>query len=122
MFASSRLGWGGYDLFLLDIETRRVKQITKLAHLGLSASFPDVSPDGRWIVFTASKVGADDPNNIYIVDITGENLRRLTGSPFSEYKPCWSPVPIGMWVNPLGKLLTLWGILKIRFRNPKERR
>lgn len=119
VFVSSRLGWGGYDLFLLDVETRRVKQVTKLAHLGLSARCPDVSPDGRWIIFIAGKVGVDDPLNIYVVDITGKSLRRLTESPFSEFKPCWSPVPIGMGMKPSNKLLTLWGMLKMGLLNPK---
>lgn len=50
---------------------------------------PALSPDGRRIAF----VKRDD---IYVMSVTGSNVRRLTFSPSTENAPTWSPD--GRWI------------------------
>ena len=52
------------------------------------------SPDGKRIAFTIRipKV----MNDIYVIDITGDNLRRLTDHPWQDLEPAWSPD--GQWI------------------------
>ena len=44
---------------------------------------PDLSPDGRRIAFVAH-------GNIYVMNVGGSGLRRLTSSPANEAAPAWS--------------------------------
>ena len=52
------------------------------------------SPDGKRIAFTIRipKV----MNDIYVIDITGENFQRLTDHPWQDLYPAWSPD--GQWI------------------------
>jgi len=50
---------------------------------------PDWSPTGSQIVFSAV---VDDRRHIYVVNVDGTNLRRLTQTEdFDEWAPAWSP-------------------------------
>jgi len=51
---------------------------------------PFVSPDGTKIVFS-SQVEAANEGDIYVMDIDGGNLRRLTNTVALNYAPSWSP-------------------------------
>jgi Tol biopolymer transport system component len=42
----------------------------------------------KWIAFNSSNAGNQD---IYIIDTSGENLTRVTGSSAHEFYPSWSP-------------------------------
>lgn len=63
------------------------------ARLNLSA-YPavDRDPDGHpqqpWVVFTSTR---DNNPNLYVVDREGNNLTRVTDSPYPERQPRWSP-------------------------------
>jgi Tol biopolymer transport system component len=74
------------DLSLVDVETGAVRRLTR----GARAYDPDVSPDGRTIVF-ARKMG--DRSELHTVSLDGEGLRPLTASaPGVEWSgPRWSP-------------------------------
>ncbi|HVO13139.1 MAG TPA: BamA/TamA family outer membrane protein [Vicinamibacteria bacterium] len=61
------------DLSAVDPATGRVRRLTR----GLRAYDPDVSPDGRTIVF-ARKLG--DRSDLFTVGLDGRGLRRLTRS------------------------------------------
>ena len=52
------------------------------------------SPDGKKIAFTIRIPGV--LNDIYVIDITGDNLRRLTNHPWQDLYPAWSPD--GRWI------------------------
>ena len=52
------------------------------------------SPDGKKIAFTIRVPGV--LNDIYVIDITGDNLRRLTNHPWQDLYPAWSPD--GRWI------------------------
>jgi TolB protein len=54
---------------------------------GLNGS-PAVSPDGRRVAMILSKGGSPD---LYVADVDGSNLKRLTTTKEAESSPCWSP-------------------------------
>lgn len=49
---------------------------------------PAWSPDGRALVFTGMTRGLTD---LFVYDLAGSALRRLTNDPFAELTPSWSP-------------------------------
>jgi Tol biopolymer transport system component len=57
--------------------------------LNLPDDHPALSPDGRQIVFTSNRA---DPNNwdLYIMNVNGSNVRRLTFSPGLDIEPVFS--------------------------------
>jgi len=58
-----------------------------------NVSDPQISPDGRMVAFTVtSYIMHKGQNNseIYIMDIKGGHLRRMTDNPAADYQPRWS--------------------------------
>jgi Tol biopolymer transport system component len=55
---------------------------------GRGASQPAWSPDGRKIAFVADRDGGDD---VFVVNVDGSGLRKLTRSPADDGAPVWSP-------------------------------
>ena len=49
---------------------------------------PAFSPDGRQIAFNSNR---DNNNDIYVVNVDGTGLRRLTNNPAIDTSPTWSP-------------------------------
>jgi TolB protein len=49
---------------------------------------PVFSPDGKQIAFMS---GRDGNTEIYVMNVDGSNLRRLTNHPLSDSTPTWSP-------------------------------
>lgn len=77
---------GGDDLYLIDLLTYTIRNITQDNGRDANASW---SPDGRWITFESTATGSWD---IYMVDASGENRRRLTnGRRYNNRLPSWSP-------------------------------
>ncbi|HEU5122517.1 MAG TPA: hypothetical protein VFW05_00480 [Verrucomicrobiae bacterium] len=60
---------------------------TKVAYYGGSSISPAVSPDGKHVAMILSKSGSPD---VYISDLNGSNLKRLTSTREAESSPCWS--------------------------------
>ena len=56
---------------------------------------PVVAPDGRKVAFASDRGGADF--EIYTVDVSSGELKRLTDNAVSDRDPVWSP--IGEWIN-----------------------
>ena len=54
---------------------------------GLNTS-PTVSPNGRRVAMILSKAGSPD---VFVSDLDGSNLKRLTETREDESSPCWSP-------------------------------
>jgi TolB protein len=57
---------------------------------------PDISPDGTRIVFYSTRDTAEFPNperdsELYVMDLSGQAVRRLTDNAASDYAPAWSP-------------------------------
>jgi eukaryotic-like serine/threonine-protein kinase len=52
---------------------------------------PSISPDGNWVAYESWPDGRN--HDIYIMDINGENRRRLTSDPGFDFNPAWKPRP-----------------------------
>ena len=80
-------------LLLVSIDGLKRKEIQWGRPQG-AVNMADWSPDGKRIAFTIRipKV----MNDIYVIDITGDNFRRLTDHPGQDLEPAWSPD--GKWI------------------------
>jgi TolB protein len=76
---------GNLDVFLLDVATAQVRNLT--AHDGLDFGF-SWSPDGTRLAFMSNRDGNDE---IYVTDVDGEGLTRLTENAVRDVAPSWSP-------------------------------
>ncbi len=65
------------DIYLYDLQNRRLLDLPGLNSLDTIASDPDVSNDGRYIVLAGSRQGQSD---IYLYDRDTRQLRNLTAS------------------------------------------
>lgn len=75
-----------HDLYIYDFKTEKTKRLT----FGLRANNPNVSPDGKKIVFLFQK---DGTTNIGTVNIDGKDFKQLTFFNNGEqvYNPKFSP-------------------------------
>jgi Tol biopolymer transport system component len=63
-----------FDLRAVEVKTGRVRRLSR----GLRAREPDVSPDGRTVVFVRKM---EDRSELHLVGLDGSGLRPLTSSP-----------------------------------------
>jgi TolB protein len=95
-FVSTR-GSGAANLWLLDLTTKKYKQLTS----GQSGNFrPAWSPDGAWIAFSSDRDATPglypgqwemlQSTGIYLVHPDGTGLRRLTKTGGVAGSPAWS--------------------------------
>lgn len=81
---------GSFEVVSLNLETWIDTQLTS----DLSENtYPQASPDGRWIAFQSDRDGDFD---IYISNIVGGQLRKLTSNDVWDRLPAWSPD--GEWI------------------------
>ena len=75
----------GRDLYIATTGGSGTQPVTAGGH---NDQFPAFSPDGKQIVFHRA-----DDTDLYVVDVDGSDLRRLTtdGATQAEYEPEWSP-------------------------------
>jgi len=71
-------------IIVMDAEGSGARQIVA----GSTETNPEASPDGRQVAFMSQRDGNWE---VYVVDIDGSNLRRLTDSPANDGLPTWSP-------------------------------
>jgi Tol biopolymer transport system component len=92
---------GNADIFIIPFRPQKTQNISKainLTHDPGGDFRPSFSPDGKMIAFSSDRdtPPTGDPaarrreGEIYIMDIHGRNLRRLTNSPFWDGSPVWS--------------------------------
>ena len=63
-------------------------------------SDPQVSPDGKWIVFVLRKTDLKankGRTDLWLVNVDGTKLRRLTSHPENDSNPRWSPDSKSIW-------------------------
>ena len=63
-------------------------------------SDPQVSPDGRWIVFDKKVIDLEENkgrSDLWLVGVDGEGLRRLTSHPAGSTNPRWAPDGKTIW-------------------------
>ena len=87
-------------LLLVDIDGLQQREIHWEGPQGVTGKAACWSPDGKRLAFTIRILGMRNipgvPNDIYVVDINGENLQQLTAHPASDRHPAWSPN--GQWI------------------------
>ena len=74
------------DLLVIDVRRNRVARRIEIPLAGITN--PAFSPDGRQIVFSGLDGGLSD---LFIVNIDGSGLRRLTHDKYADLNPVWSP-------------------------------
>ncbi len=75
---------GNYDIYVMDVATRRLVELTRDAARN---ERPSWAPDGRHIVFESTRTGA---RQIWSMLADGSNARQLTTQGHNE-SPNWSP-------------------------------
>lgn len=83
-FVSNRSG--NPQVYILNLDTNESRRLTKLNW----TDTPQWSPSGEWIVF-AGRAASNHPIDIFLVDITGGQLRQLTSDSGDNEDPSWSP-------------------------------
>jgi TolB protein len=77
---------GKSAIYLYSVTSKKLTRLTE--HRSIDTS-PCFSPDGKEIVFTSDR-DADGGEQIYIMDIHGGNLRRVTFARGKYSQPVWS--------------------------------
>ncbi|MBQ2313211.1 MAG: PD40 domain-containing protein [Elusimicrobiaceae bacterium] len=83
-FVSNRAG--NPQIYIMNLETRETRRLTKFNW----TDSPQWSPNGDWIAFSGRQA-ANHPIDIFLVDITGGQIRQLTADSGSNEDPWWSP-------------------------------
>jgi TolB protein len=82
---TARLEAGGFDIAILDLATRQVRQITQGRG---SCEYPAWAPNGRHLVFACNRGGRWE---ITIADREGRSLQTLATGPGNNAQPDWGP-------------------------------
>ncbi len=83
-FVSNRAG--NPQIYIMNLETKQTRRLTRFNW----TDSPQWSPNGDWIAF-AGRQDAKHPIDIFLVDITGGQIRQLTADSGSNEDPWWSP-------------------------------
>ena len=74
----------GFNVFTLNLKTNQVHQLTS----GGNNEDPWFSPDGRYLVFSSTRVGKPA---LFLADTSGQHQVQLTKSGGDDSSPSWSP-------------------------------
>ncbi len=77
---------GNPQIYVLDLTTKQTRRLTKFNW----TDTPQWSPSGDWIVF-AGRQAPNHPIDLFLVDITGSQIRQLTADSGNNEDPFWSP-------------------------------
>ncbi len=87
--------------------------LTQLTVNDWQDEFPRVSPDGKWVAFSANRYGNYD---LFVMALDGSKTKRLTASPQDEGELAW--FPDGQKVayteerkRVIGRSYTLWSVI-----------
>ncbi len=79
----------------LQAEAKSYKLLEKETYMEMeSIGSPNISPDGKHILFTRSWVDKLEDrlrSNLWIVDVEGKRVRELTHGNWRDFSPAWSP-------------------------------
>ena len=82
---TSRLEAGGFDIAVVDLATRQVRQITQGRG---SCEYPSWAPNGRHLVFSCKRA---DRWELTISDREGRSITTLATGPGNNVQPDWGP-------------------------------
>ena len=76
------------EVYIMNADGSNPRQLTPT---GGNSQGPSISPDGKWVAFTAyfDNYGDDHGCEIYIIRVDGTDLRRLTNNDYCDYQPRW---------------------------------
>ena len=95
---------GDWDIYLFDVATRRLFNLTRLAG---DDHAPAWSPDGARLAFNADRDG-DGRAELYLIDADGRNLQALDVRDGHNWRPVWSPDGHALaFIRGFGLLLTV---------------
>lgn len=78
-----------HDVYLMNVDGSNLRRISQA---GTNAQGASLSPDGKWIAFTAyTDVGNKDTNSceIFIMRVDGSDVQQLTKNNYCDYQPRW---------------------------------
>lgn len=78
---------GARDIVLVDFSSDEAEELVITANIEYDC-YPSFSPDGSQIVYMSERDGNRD---LYIMDLEGNDIVRLTDDPGYDYEPAWSP-------------------------------
>ncbi len=93
-FASNRDG--NFEIYVMDADGSNVRRLTHTQGEGRGCWRPAWSPDGTTIAFQSNRDGKSGKDNkseyeIYVIEVDGSGLRRLTTNETADLHPAWSP-------------------------------
>lgn len=84
-FETDRAGNGDWDIYIMNSDGSEPKPVTTNTTNEFSQAW---SPDGSQLVYVSD---SDGDNEIFIIDINGQNQIRLTNNAYSDIEPIWAP-------------------------------
>lgn len=108
VFDSSRSG--NTEVYILDIVSGAITQLTSNEILGTDSRFPDFAPGGGQVVFVSEN--EEGRGQLFVVDSKGNGLRQLTDDEAVYENPAWSPD--GEWIAFEKAKHGEWGLYLIR--------
>jgi TolB protein len=98
-FTSDRGGDQNYDIYTIDVTTRRTRRLTEHPGVDAHASW---SRDGRWLAFSSTRQGFKDEavlhsgnpqssGEIYVIRADGSGLHIVTDNQFEDATTAWVP-------------------------------
>lgn len=78
---------GEFSIGVMDIDGKNERLLTDAWHVDI----PTWSPNGRVIAFSKESRGQNSTSEVWSVDLTGQNLRRIN-TPGQASDPAWSPL------------------------------
>jgi hypothetical protein len=96
-----RSDWGNGNLIVLDMGDPFMHEVylmnedgsnlLQVSPAGMNSQGASLSPDGKWIAFTAYTNVTGDLNSceIFVMRINGTDVRQLTDNSYCDYQPRW---------------------------------
>lgn len=80
-------------LVILRLDTGRLYKLTPPTMMGLGDRDAAWSPDSKWIAFSSDRLTSSvvRSRDLYIVNVNGAGMTRVTTVASNEYHPTWSP-------------------------------